>query len=176
MSATPAPKGVMKNRAPEQCFIIHPGSIASKSIPKGTSSPRGGSSLISVALSEGKTGMTGPKKPLTRFEMALFGWFVASLVLWVILVPAPVESLVIEDPVWIDGQSESEALQGASPPCWPCTADNEASNTPLLRLVRLRLAPATASSLTGAIFRLKRIRLHPPVGPPPRFFAGPVTG
>jgi hypothetical protein len=115
--------------------------------------------------------MIGPKKPLTGFEMALFAWFFAGLVLWVVLVPAPVESFVVDDPTQIEERSESEAFQGASPPCWPCTADRANRNTPLLGLVHLPSSPAAESSLAGAIFRLKLVRLHPPLGPPRAFSA-----
>jgi hypothetical protein len=120
--------------------------------------------------------MTGPKKPQKKFEMALFGWLFAGLVFWVSLVPAPAQSFVLEDPIRIDAQPEFEGLEGASPPCWPSTEDRQTGNIHLLNLVRLALVPAAASSLGGAIFRLKLIRLHPPAGPPRIFFAGAVTG
>ena len=120
--------------------------------------------------------MGGPKKPLKNFDMALFAWVLAGFALWVILVPAPVEAFVVDDPVQIDEGSGSEAFQGASPPCWPCSVDRASRNTPHLSLVRLPSSPATENSLAGAIFRLKLVRLHPPVGPPRTFFAEPVTG
>jgi len=115
--------------------------------------------------------MVGPKKPLTNFDMALFAWFLAGLALWVILVPAPVEAFLVDDPVQIDEGSEPEAFQGASPPCWPSAAEGASRNTPLFGLVRLPASPAAQYSLAGAIFRLKLVRLHPPVGPPRAFFA-----
>ena len=120
--------------------------------------------------------MVGPKQPMTNFEMALFKWFLGGLALWVIFVPAPVESFVVDDPVQIDEGSESEAFQGASPPCWPCAADRATRNTPRLSLVRLPSSPVAKDFLAGAIFRLRLVRLHPPVGPPRTFFAEPVTG
>jgi hypothetical protein len=119
--------------------------------------------------------MVGPKKPLTNFDMALFAWFLAGLALWGIFSPVPVEAFVFDDPVQIEEGSESVVFQGASPPCWPCSADSATRNTPLLSLVCLASSPAAENSLAGAIFRLKLVRLHPPVGPPRTFFAEPVT-
>lgn len=152
------------------------GALSHRGIEKETFSPCKRLRLLEGVSSTGKTGMVGTKKPLTNFEKALFAWFVAGLVLWAIIVPAPVESFVVDDPVQIDEPSESEAFQGASPPCWPCAADRAIRNTPLLDPVRLLSSPAAENSLAGAIFRLKLVRLHPPVGPPRAFFAEPVTG
>jgi len=146
-------------------FLRHPG------VEKGTFSPLQTSRLLKNVLSTGKTGMVGPKKPLTNFDMALFAWFLAGLALWVILLPAPVEAFLVDDPVQIDEGSEPEAFQGASPPCWPSAAESTSRNTPIFGLVRLPASPAAQNSLAGAIFRLKLVRLHPPVGPPRAFFA-----
>ena len=120
--------------------------------------------------------MVGPKQPKRNLEMALFKWLLGGLALWVIILPAPVGSFVIDDPVQIDEGSESEAFVGASPPCWPCSADRGTSNTPRLSLVRLPSSPAPKDFLAGAIFRLRLVRLHPPIGPPRTFFAEPEAG
>jgi hypothetical protein len=128
-------------------------------------------SLLKDGSSIGKTEMVGPKQPKRNLEMALFKWLLGGLALWVIFVPAPVGAFVVDDPVQIDERSESEAFQGAAPPCWPCAAHRGTWNTPHLSLVRLPSSPAAKDFLAGAIFRLKLVRLHPPVGPPRTFFA-----
>lgn len=148
----------------------HPG------VEKGTFPPCKRHRLLKDASSTAKTGMVGPKKPLKIFNMALFAWFFAGVALWVFFVAAPVEAFVVDDPVQIDEESGSGAFQGASPPCWPCAAERAPRNTPLPSLVRLPSSPAAENPLAGAIFRLKLVRLHPPVGPPRTFFAEPVTG
>ena len=120
--------------------------------------------------------MFGPKKSRKNFEVTSFAWLLAGLVLWVIFVRAPIEAFVVDDPIQIDERSESEALQGASPPCLPCSTDGATWNTSFLRRLRLPSSLAAEDLLAGTILRLKLVRLHPPIGPPQILFAVPVTG
>jgi hypothetical protein len=106
------------------------------------------------------------KKRLTTFHMALLAWLLSGVALWVLLVSAPVESFIIDDTLGIDEGPDSEALQGTSPPFCPFAAGKESTNAPLLRLAKLHPFLAAQDSQAGAIFRLKLVRLHPPVGPP----------
>ena len=106
------------------------------------------------------------KKRLTTFHMALLAWLLASVALWVLFVPAPVESFIVDDNLGIDEVPESDALQGTSPPFWPFAAGGDSRNALLLRLARPHSFLSAGDSPAGAIFRLKLVRLHPPVGPP----------
>jgi hypothetical protein len=128
-------------------------------------------SLLKDVSSIGKSEMAGPKQPKRNLEMAIFKWLLGGLALWVIFVPAPVGSFVVDDLVQIDEGSEPEAFQGASPPSWACAAHRGTWNTPHLSLVRLPSSPAAKDFLAGVLFRLKLVRLHPPIGPPRTFFA-----
>ncbi len=110
--------------------------------------------------------MVGLKKPLRNFEIALFAWLIGGLAPGVILVPTTVEPLVVDDSVQINEGSQSDALNGASPPSWPCASDRGTWNTPLLSLFRLSSSLAAKDILAGAIFRLRLVRLHPSIGPP----------
>ena len=106
------------------------------------------------------------KHRLTIFHIALLAWFLAGTALWVLLVPAPVESFIFDDALGIDEIPDSEALQGTSPPFCSFAVGRESTNALRLRLVRPHPFLAAGDSPAGAVFRLKLVRLHPPVGPP----------
>ena len=110
--------------------------------------------------------MLAGKKRLTTFPIASFAWLLAGVALWVLFVPAPVESFIIDDNLGIDEVPDSQALQGTPPPFWPLVAGVEGWNAPLHRLVKPHPSLVAGDSPAGAIFRLKLVRLHPPVGPP----------
>jgi len=111
--------------------------------------------------------MPEEKKRLTTPTIAFFAWLLAGVALWVLFVPVPVESFILDDNLGIDEVPGSQAFQGASPPFWPFAADGDSSCAPLPRLARSHPFLAAGNSPAGgAIFRLKLVRLHPPVGPP----------
>jgi hypothetical protein len=113
--------------------------------------------------------MPEEKKRLTTLNMAFFAWLLAGVALWVLFVPAPVDSFLVDDNLGIDEVPNSQAFQGASPPFWPFAAGVDSRNTILLRLAKPHPFLAAGDSPAGAIFRLKLVRLHPPVGPPSSF-------
>ena len=117
-----------------------------------------------------------PKKLLRNIEIALSAGIIVGLALWVMLVPAPTGLLADDDSVQIDKAPESESLRGASPPCWPGSADRGTWKAPLPSLVRLPSLPPGKGFLAGAVFRLKLVRLHPSIGPPRAFFVERVVG
>jgi hypothetical protein len=110
--------------------------------------------------------MLEDKKRLTTLNIAFFAWLLASLALWVFFFPTPVESFVVDDNLGIDEIPESQAFQASSTPFWPLAVGGDGRNALRLRLAKPHPFLATGNSPTGAIFRLKLVRLHPPVGPP----------
>jgi hypothetical protein len=120
--------------------------------------------------------MVEQKKPLTNFDMVVFAWLLVGLTLWVLFVPAPVQSFVLDETVQLEEGSESEAFQGVSPACWLWASDQANKNEPLLCPVSPDSSPTAEDVLAGILFRLRLVRLHPPVGPPRTFFATPATG
>jgi len=62
------------------------------------------------------------KERLRTFHMALLAWLLCGVALWMLLVPAPVESFIVDDYLGIDEVTDSQALQGTSPTFWPFAA------------------------------------------------------
>lgn len=144
----------------ENCSLLAEG--------KETFSPPQPSLLLKAASSTRKNRMPEEKKRLTTLNMAFLAWLLAGVALWVFFVPAPVESFILDNNLGIDEVPDSQALQGASPPFWPLATGVDSRNTLLLRSAKPHPFLTAGDLPAGAIFRLKLVRLHPPVGPPSR--------